>query len=101
KGCHQRLLGFQRKIVDRAFPISPARSAGRTGPLRRLEEIQRRYAPAAPDRLAPSRSAERPATRQRPRSDAEIAFGGEVSWRSLLWGSRRWRAYVGARTHGR
>src|SRR5712691_9359698 len=36
-------------------------------------------APAATDRLARSQSASRPAARQRPRPDAEIA-GGEVSF---------------------
>ena len=43
-------------------------------------------APAAPDRLAPSRRATRPAARQRPRPDAEIAFGGEVSSSPSLFG---------------
>src|SRR5262245_53700364 len=40
---------------------------------------QRSCAPAASDRLAPKRSARRPAARQRPRPDAE-KFGGEVSF---------------------
>jgi hypothetical protein len=41
-------------------------------------------APAATDRLAPRRSAGRPAARQRPPPDARIVYGGEVSsWTSL------------------
>src|SRR5262245_54107372 len=41
---------------------------------------------AASDRLAPLRRAVQTAARQRPRPDARIAFGGEVSFRSLpLW----------------
>ena len=43
-----------------------------------------RCAPAATDRLAPKRRATRPAARQRPRPDAEIVFGGEVSSRTSL-----------------
>ena len=40
--------------------------------------------PAATDRLAPLQRAAWPAVRQRPRPDAEIAFGGEVSWCPIL-----------------
>src|SRR5262245_29583114 len=42
--------------------------------------MARSDAPAAPDRLAPSRSATLPGARQRRRPDAEIVCGGEVSF---------------------
>src|SRR6516225_7741580 len=47
-----------------------------------LQELGPPNAPAATDRLAPTRNATPPAARQRPRPDAEN-FGGEVSWRFL------------------
>ena len=54
-----------------------------------------RCAPAATDRLAPSRCARRPAARQRPRPDAEIC-GGEVSLWSLPLALRLFDHLVGA-----
>src|SRR5262245_24138322 len=48
--------------------------------------MQQQIAPAATDRLAPSRPAIRPAARPRPPPDAEN-FGGEVSFRSFPLGS--------------
>src|SRR5262249_36944562 len=54
----------------------------------RRRQRGRPRAPAAPDRLAPSRCAMRPAGRQRPRPDAE-KFDGEVSrHRSLKYRQR-------------
>src|SRR5262249_40849060 len=53
--------------------------AARKCPSHRREHTRRYSAPAAPDRLAPSRSATSPAVRLRRRPDAETVFGGEVS----------------------
>src|SRR6516165_12764808 len=48
-----------------------------------LQELGRPNAPAATDRLAPTRNATPPAARPRPRPDAEN-FGGEVSFCTSL-----------------
>src|SRR5262245_39132403 len=45
-----------------------------------LQEQGRSSAPAASDRLAPTRNATRPGARQHPRPDAGIVYGGEVSF---------------------
>src|SRR5262249_9095524 len=52
---------------------------------RRQVEREQRAGPAVSDRLAPTRSARWPAALQRSRPDAEIAFGGKVSWRRPLF----------------
>ena len=46
----------------------------------RPPQTKRSSVPAAMDRLAPKRSATGPAARQRPRPDAELVYGGEVSF---------------------
>jgi hypothetical protein len=45
---------------------------------RRRRQMQQQIAPAASGRLVPKRNVRRLAARQRPRPDAEIAFGGRV-----------------------
>src|SRR6476659_6512 len=54
---------------------------GRRGRRRRPAETEQPGGSTATDRLAPMRCATREAA-QRPLPDAEIVFGGEVSWRS-------------------
>src|SRR5262245_19424136 len=56
-----------------------AREAGRKCQLCRRAQMERSCGPAASDTLAPRRRVRRQATRRRPRSDAEIACGGEAS----------------------
>src|SRR5215831_19592204 len=63
-------------------------SDGRRGRIRRQARLARSDAPAVMDRLAPSQHATWQAARQRLRSDAEIAFGGEVSCGPCLLCSR-------------
>ena len=59
-------------------------------------QAARSSAPAASDRLAPSRRATRPAARQRPRPDAEIV-GGKVSWQPSCSGREHaWRSSRGS-----
>src|SRR5262245_62135132 len=74
-------------MADRVAPIEIDQLDGRLCPIRFQRPARQLYAPAAPDRLAPSRCATAPAARQRLRSDAE-QFGGEVSFRSLPLYSR-------------
>src|SRR5262245_60292157 len=63
-------------------------SDGRRGRIRRQARLARSDAPAVMDRLAPSQHATWQAARQRLRSDAEIAFGGDVSCGPCLLCSR-------------
>src|SRR5262245_33322307 len=62
----------------------------------RQRESRPTSAPAVTDKFAHSRSATWPAARQRPRPDAEIVFGGEVSSQSLPLALRLFDHLVGA-----
>src|SRR6267142_6651751 len=70
-------------MVGQAVPTTIGPSDVRRYRIRLLRAHRRSGAPAAMDRLVPSRSATRPAALQRLLRDAEIVFGGEISWRSL------------------
>src|SRR5215831_4041729 len=74
--CHQRLDGSRRRIAAPFAPTAIDLSSAQTGQLCHRRRTPRRYAPAASDRLAPSRSATPPAARQRPLRDGEN-FGGK------------------------
>src|SRR5215467_5756498 len=69
-------------VQDAPRAIDP-RGVPRCLPRCRRENL-RSASPVASDKLAPMRRAKRPAARQRRRRDAEIVFGGEVSWLCLI-----------------
>src|SRR5215475_6596224 len=68
-------------MVGRAAPTAIAPLGVREFQPRHPVEIRRSSAPASTDRLAPSQYVTRLAARQRPRPDAELVYGGEVSSR--------------------
>src|SRR6516165_6684828 len=65
-------------MADRTALTATGSSGARQCQQDRRRERQQSNVPAAPDRLAPTRSARLPAVRRRPRPDGEN-FGGEVS----------------------
>src|SRR6516164_10747102 len=70
-------------MADRTALTAIGSSGARQCQQHRRGERQQSNVPAAPDRLAPTRRGIRSAAQQRSRPDAEIAFGGEVSFLNL------------------
>src|SRR5262245_58064185 len=71
-------------MVGRAVPTAIAPSGARRYRFRLLRGRRRPDAPAGLDRVALVQSATSPAARRRPWPAAEIAYGGEASWRPPL-----------------
>jgi hypothetical protein len=70
-----RLAGSRRRIADRDAPIEIDRLDWRLCPIRFRQPAQQLCAPAASDRLAPTRNATRPAARQRPQPMQKLPAG--------------------------
>src|SRR5262249_46121636 len=82
-------------MAGQGAPTAIDPSVARRCLVRRRQESRRRCAPAASDRRAPLRHATEPAALQHPRPNAEIAYGGEVSWPvPLVQGPTRRMAFL-------
>src|SRR6516225_1565003 len=83
-----RLAGSRSQIAGQGAPKATVPSDARRCRSCRRARMARSRAPAASDRLAPSRCARLPAARQPPRPHARMC-GGEVSWPPSLQCGRR------------